>query len=327
MSIRVSVVVPTYKRPELLDRCLAALLEQKFEPTGYEVIVADDAASIHTESQVERWAGQAAEFGSGHTIRYVAVKGRHGPAAARNAGWRAARGEIIAFTDDDCVPHPQWLGMGVGAFEGDTVGAAGRIIVPVPPTPTDYERDVAGLECSEFATANCFYRRDALVEVGGFDERFTMAWREDSDLYLTLLERGHRLVKVPAAVVVHPVRPARWGISLCQQRKSVFNALLYRKHPALYWRKIQPHPPWHYYQMVGMMLLGLAALLTGRHRLATSAAGGWLWLVGRFCARRLRGTSLTPSHVAEMVVTSMLIPPVCIFWRVYGAVKYRVLFL
>ncbi|MEO7001913.1 MAG: glycosyltransferase family 2 protein [Ktedonobacterales bacterium] len=76
--------------------------------------------------------------------------------------------------------------------------------------------NVAQLAHAEFVTANCFYRRDALAEVGGFDECFEVAWREDSDLNFRLLQLGVRLIHVDTAVVTHPVRPAQWGISLLQ---------------------------------------------------------------------------------------------------------------
>jgi hypothetical protein len=71
------------------------------------------------------------------------------------------------------------------------------------------------------------------IAVGGFDERFTAPWREDSDLVVTQLECNARLVRVPEAAVVHAVRPARWGVSVRQQSKSMFSALLYKKHPVL----------------------------------------------------------------------------------------------
>jgi cellulose synthase/poly-beta-1,6-N-acetylglucosamine synthase-like glycosyltransferase len=91
-------------------------------------------------------------------------------------------GEIVAFTDDDTVPARDWLCSGLQAFADNVDGVAGRIIVPLPEAPTDFERNMAGLERAEFATANCFYRRSALAAVGGFDERFTAPWREDADL-------------------------------------------------------------------------------------------------------------------------------------------------
>src|SRR5205823_3016543 len=97
------------RRPDLLQRCLAALLAQNLAPADYEIIVADDAASDETRRIVELSAAVPA-------ARYVPVTGRHGPAAARNRGWRAARAPIVAFTDDDCVPDPGWLGAGLRAF-------------------------------------------------------------------------------------------------------------------------------------------------------------------------------------------------------------------
>lgn len=321
---RVSVVVPTYNRPAQLERCLAALLAQDIEPAAYEVIVADDAACDATRRQVCCHAERVRA--SGHWLRYQPVTGRHGPAAARNAGWRAAEGAIIAFTDDDCLPAPGWLRAGLAACLNGAEGASGRVVVPLPRRPTDYERDAANLVRSSFVTANCFYRRDTLAAVGGFDERFTAAWREDSDLYFTLLRRHARLVEAPDAVVVHPVRPARWGVSLSQQRKSLFNALLYKKHPALYRRYIQAAPPWHYYRMMGALLLALGGLLRGDRRCTRAAALLWAGMVARFCLLRLRGASHSPRHVAEMAVTSVLIPPLSIYWRIRGALAFHVFF-
>jgi glycosyltransferase involved in cell wall biosynthesis len=325
MAVRVSVVVPTYKRPELLDRCLAALVAQDYDPSLYEIMVADDAASCDTRRQVECLAAKATC--SGRTIHYVPVTGAHGPAAARNAGWRAARGDIIAFTDDDCIPAPGWLRAAMCSFADGVVGIMGTTRAPLKGTPTDYELNVAGLEGGEFLTANCFYRRCALEEAGGFDERFTMAYREDTDVWLSLLERDSRLVRAPEAEVLHPIRPAPWGVSLSQQRRSMFNMLLYKKHPTMYIRRVAPGPPWHYYRTVGALLVSVAALLGGHRWPALVAGGAWAYMTGCFCLRRLERTSHAPGHVAEMALTSILIPPLSIFWRLYGAIKYRVAFL
>src|SRR5439155_6080300 len=300
---RVSVVVPTFKRHALLMRCLTALLAQDFDATDYEIIIVDDAACDETRLVVEDLAGiedlarasPATTFqmqqakcrgvinhartacpchdasNPAPTLRYIPVTGAHGPAAARNAGWRVARGEIIAFTDDDCIPTPGWLRAGLAAFTDDVVGISGRIIVPLQCIPTDYELNAAQLAIARFVTANSFYRRACLARIGGFDERFTSAWREDSDVYFTLLERyageaipcaclpcsvslARGFVYAPDAVVIHPLRPAQWGVSLSQQRKSMFNALLYKKHPTLYRENTHPAPPSHYYALMGALL-------------------------------------------------------------------------
>ena len=320
-----SVVVPTYKRAALLDRCLTALVEQDFDRCGFEIVVADDADSPDTRCQVTEWA--SAYICRGPQIRYVTSCAGRGPASARNAGWQAARGNIIAFTDDDCIPEPGWLSAGGRAFRPGDAALAGRVVVPPVDRPTDYEKNASLLASAGFVTASCFIRREILEQLGGFDPRFAVAWREDSDLIFRLIERGYRIGTAPDAVVVHPVRPAPWGVSLRQQRKSSYNALLYRKHPTLYRQRIQSAPPWRYYGIVGAMLATIVAMLTGRRRSARLAALLWVILSGQFCIERLRGTSHAPKHVAEMVVTSALIPPLAIFWRIRGAVRFRVPFL
>jgi cellulose synthase/poly-beta-1,6-N-acetylglucosamine synthase-like glycosyltransferase len=307
----------------MLERCLAALDEQDSPRELYEVLVVDDSADGSAEPVVERIASKASM-----NVRCVRSGPLTGPAHARNVGWRAARGGVIAFTDDDCIPAPRWLRGGVCAMvtSGGVDGAYGQIRVPLSSEPTDYERDAAGLERAEFATANCFYTRRALEEVGGFDERFTAAWREDSDLFLALLEKGRRLGFARDAVVVHPVRPAGWGVSIKQQRKSMFNALLYKKHPSLYRERVQGSPPWIYYATVGALIGVAVAAVFSLGWLAIVMLGAWAVLTASFCARRLRGTSRAPEHVTEMIVTSMLIPPLAVYWRLRGAVRFRVVF-
>jgi GT2 family glycosyltransferase len=325
MTLRVSVVVPTFNRPDLLDHCLHALVSQEIEPWSFEIVVADDAASDATCRQVERWTVEARQRGT--WVSYVPTAGRRGPAAARNAGWRAARGEIIAFTDDDCIPQPGWLAAGLSAFTGSIAAVDGRVVMPLPAAPTDYEKNAAGLEQAEFVTANCFYRRDVLEVVGGFDEQFRAAWREDSDLFFRVLDLGLPVGYAPDAVVIHPIRPARWGVSISQQQKTIYNALLYRKHSERYRERIQPSPPWRYYRIVGALATMLLAGLLGRRTVALAAAGIWAAMTGRFCAERLAETTRTPAHVGEMVVTSAVIPPLAVYWRIRGAIRYRVLFL
>ncbi len=236
-----SVVVPTYRRAALLAACLAALCEQDFPASRYEILVCDDGPDDATRACVERLA--EAQAGRGLAVRYVPVTRTQGPAGARNAGWQQARSPVIAFTDDDTLPDQHWLTAGVAALAHGAAAATGAIIVPLPPMPTDYEADASGLERAEFATANAFVVRSLLAATGGFDERFTSAWREDSDLQFTLMQRGGEIVRAPEALVVHPVRAARWGVSIAQQKKSQFDALLYRKHPELFRTRIRAAPP------------------------------------------------------------------------------------
>jgi glycosyltransferase involved in cell wall biosynthesis len=325
--IAVSVVVPTCGRQQLLIRCMAALAQQRFETKKYEIIIVDDAPCQATQDVVNQWANQVTEREL--TIRYIASPGPHGPAAARNYGWRAAHGDIIAFTDDDTVASPEWLEKGLQAFkDGDRVQAVwGRIVMPLGKEPTDYEQDAKNLENAEFVTANCFILKSTLEKLGGFDERFRFAWREDADIYFRLLRSSAHIAHVPAAVVVHPIRPAHWGVSVSQQKKVQFDALLYKKHPGLYRQKIRAKPRWDYYAIVLSLLFFIVGVAIDESILSVGAACVWLALTGRFCWLRLRNTIKTPSHIGEMIVTSALIPPLSVFWRFVGALKFRVCFV
>jgi glycosyltransferase involved in cell wall biosynthesis len=326
--IECSVVVPTCRRLELLARCLAALVRQDLAPGAYEIIVADDGASEATRAHVARVRDR------GHRVRYLPVVGsRHGPAAARNVGWRAAEGWLIAFTDDDTVPDPDWLRTALARFsrarhadEAQVDAAFGRMVVPLPERPSDYERDAAALEQAGFVTANCFVRRDVLQSLHGFDEAFTSAWREDSDLYFRLLAARHHVVPLDDAVVLHPVRPAPWGISIAQQRKSSFDALLYRKHPDLFAVYVRPARPSLYYVIAVALVVVVGGAVASSAWIALVGLAAWLALTLSFAVQRLRGTSRAPAHVAEMLVTSAVIPPVALFWRARGALRHRVLF-
>lgn len=319
----VSVVVPTYRRPRLMQRCLRAIVAQTVPAANFEILVVDDGHCDETRAAV---AEVAASRPDGPAIRYLRPTDGRGPAVARNTGWRAARGAIIAFTDDDTLPEPQWLEHGERALRPGVVAVAGRVRVPVGPRPTDHERMTQGLEFAEFVTANAFVRADALRRVDGFDERFRKAWREDSDLQFRLQQIGE-VGRADDAIVVHPVRAERWGVSLRQQSNVVFDALLYKKHPDIYRARIRRVPPWDYYVIVASTAVAFVAAAAGLPVVAGVLGLVALALVLRFAVARLRGAATTPEHVLEMLATSALIPFLSVYWRVRGALRWRVAFL
>ncbi len=318
---RISVVIPTCRRPELLARCLRAVLRQTLDPSAYEVVVVDDGHDDETQAAV-----QAMQPALGMPVlRYLRPGQGRGPAVARNAGWRAARGALVAFTDDDTIAHPRWLEEGERAL-AHRVAVCGCVVVPtLQEPPTDHELMTRGLASAEFVTANAFVRRDALERVGGFDERFKRAWREDSDLQFRLAQLGV-VTRVDVATVVHPVRREPWGVCLRQQRNTLFDALLYKKHPRLYRERIRRVPPWDYYVIVLLLPASPVLAWLGHGRIALACAAVASLFVLRLAARRLSGTARTPSHVTEMVVTSALIPFLSVYWRLRGALQFRVVF-
>lgn len=321
--IAVSVVVPTRGRLDLLDRSLDALTRQDYPASAYEVIVVDDEPSRNTLQLLAGWRARTLERGP--RLVYVANDGAHGPAAARNRGWRGARAPIIAFTDDDTVPATGWLTQAMAAFDAHTDVLCGRVETPAPPRGA-VEADDGADNAAEFDSANCFCRRRVLEALDGFDERFRDGWREDNDFHFRLLEMGANIAWAPEAVVVHPVRPASWGASLFQLHKISFDALLYKKHPELYRKKIGRLPCWEDYAILGALVAGVIGLAVNHEILAVTGCGAWLVMTAMLCIRRLRGNATSVSHVADMLVTSALIPPLAVFWRVIGAIRYRVCF-
>lgn len=324
-SVSISVVIPSCGRPDFLNRCLDALSRQTLHASQYEIIIVDERPDTGTKRVILSRAKQM--WDRGIDLIYVVNDGTYGSAAARNCGWRVARGLIIAFTDDDTMPDPQWLENGLRAFD-DTVDALwGKIEIPIPAKPTDYECDAHQLEAAEFVTANCFCRKDVLELLNGFDERFRSAWREGSDLHFRLLGLKSKVVYLPQAVVVCPVGTAPWGVSIFQQKKIVFDALLYKKHPRLYREKIRATPRWDFYAIVAALLTVLIGLAFGHLLLALFFGAIWLSMTIHFFLTRLCGTAKTFSHITEMAVTSVLIPPHAVFWRIVGASRFHVLFV
>jgi len=306
----------------LLTNCLKALSKQIFDKADFEVIVVSDGPDEATRQAVRHH--NAVEL----NLLYMCLPEKKGPAAARNYGWLNAKGEIIAFTDDDCIPDKYWLSEVAAHLQPDKLQAiAGKVIVPRSKHPTDYEQNIAGLEMADFITANCACTKLTLLKTGGFDEQFSMAWREDSDLEFKLLSERIAIKHIESAVVTHPVRKASWGISIKEQKKTLYNALLYKKYPRLYRQRIQPAPPILYYAIILAFLIMLSGIIVHNSNVTAFGFANWAGLNIYFIVKRLYGKSLSATHIAEMIATSLIIPFVSVYWQWYGAVKYRVLFI
>lgn len=321
--MQISVVVPTYRRPDLLLKCLRALVTQRFDRNQYEIIIVSDGPDELTKNMFNKWIKRKL-----HKVSYHSLPEKKGPAAVRNYGWLLAKGEVIAFTDDDCVPDAYWLQSFWNNYKpGSNIAFTGKTIVPLPQKPTDYELNVSHLQTADFITANCCCSKKALEITGGFDEQFRMAWREDSDLEFKFLQEKIPIVKVEDAVVIHPVRKAKWGVSIKEQKKTMFNVLLYKKYPDLYRQKIQAKPPLIYYATILSFIVMLCGLIL--HLNLIFAIGGvvWLGLTVWFITRRLQNTTHAFEHVLEMTLTSFVIPFLSIYWQMYGVFKYKVVLI
>jgi glycosyltransferase involved in cell wall biosynthesis len=318
--MKISVVIPTYQRCTLLIKCIEAILQQDFDRRSFEVVVVTDGPDPTLKQLLVHLPVEFTQ------LQVISLSTKHGPAAARNAGWQNAIGELIVFTDDDCIPDAKWLSNYWSAFENRTqeaIAFSGKTVVPINRIPTDYELNISRLAEAEFITANCACSKKALELTNGFDEAFTMAWREDSDLQFRLLNENIPIITVQDAIVTHPVRKARWCISLKEEKKGIFNALLYKKFPHLYRQKIQRQRPWLYYAVVGFFSMAVIGLVVPSYATFLISTSAWIVLTLLFVLRRLRRTSRKWSHILEMVITSIAIPFLSLYWRWYGALKYK----
>jgi glycosyltransferase involved in cell wall biosynthesis len=322
MQTKISVVIPTYNRQKLLINCLRSLHQQTLNARWFEIIIVSDGRDDETAKALKHW--QRTKL----NISYLSTVDKKGPAAARNLGWLSANSPLIAFTDDDCQPSPNWLDALLKQAAGHSlIALTGKTVVPLPRCPTDFAMNTAGLEHAEFITANCACTKAALFATGGFDERFKLAWREDSDLHFKLIEHKIPILRVDDAIVVHPVRDAPWGVCIREQKKSAFEALLFRKYPNLYRQKIGIRSVWHYYLINLLWLVLFISAINGHYQAVQLAAIGLSMLLLAFAMKRLRKTDKSVNHMLEMLSTSMVIPTLSVYWRLYGAIKYRVLFI
>jgi glycosyltransferase involved in cell wall biosynthesis len=322
--MKISIVIPTYQRPELLLRCVNAVASQLMDAADYEIIVVSDGPDEKTHSLIRTFS----ETHSHLLIQNLSTETKGGPAAARNKGWMSGAGELIAFTDDDCIPDKNWLASFWTAYSDHRVAAiafTGKTTVPISSRPSDYELNISHLATAEFITANCAVTRKALEHVNGFDERFTTAWREDSDLHFKFILAGIPVIRVDSAHVTHPVRKHKWAISLMDEKKGVFNVLLYKKYPALYREKIEPNVPVNYYLICLSLLLVIYGAMLEIKILTITGLVLWVTLTSAFVLKRLKYTRRTFCHIMEMIVTSIGIPWLSLYYRWKGSLKYRAL--
>jgi len=202
-----SIIVPTFQRPSQLEGCLTALARQRYSPERFEVIVVDDGSDTLPDRAVTAWNG---------SIPVKLIRQRHaGPATARNRGASEASGIVLAFTDDDCRPAPDWLRRLDDRFAaapdcavaGRTMNRlAGNAYSTASQTLMDYlyAHYNGNPETAMFLTSNNFAMpAERFRAIGGFDNTWSRAAGEDRELCDRWLSHGLRLVYAPEIVVYH----------------------------------------------------------------------------------------------------------------------------
>lgn len=206
-----SIIVPTYRRPESLARCLEAIQDLRFPRDRFEILVVDDGSPTPPADVVASLD---------HSLQARLVSMRHaGPATARNTGARLARGRYVVFTDDDCMPHADWLSSidrwtssspGALAIGGHTINVlADNVYAEASQGIVDYLYEYFGENSAArrfFTSNNLVVRREEFVGVGGFDETFALPAAEDRDFCERWLVAGKPLQYASDVIVNHAHR-------------------------------------------------------------------------------------------------------------------------
>lgn len=212
--MRISVVVPTYERRQDLEECIKSLLNSDVLPL--EIIVLDSSP----------WDG-IPDSAIAHVTRYISIPHKS-RIYARNVGIFLARGEIVAFLDDDTVVDRSWLSRLAESYVNPRVGGVGGRVIPhgksreyhyrIRRSDTgkvqrdglvlgNFDMPVGPLPVDHLPGCNMSFRRDALMQIGGFDERFQgNCFRDDTDVCLRTRDLGYELIYHPEALVWHKYR-------------------------------------------------------------------------------------------------------------------------
>ena len=313
-----SVIVPVRDRRDLLADLLDGLARQSFG--DFELIVVDDgsedgSAAVAGAEAHDRWGVGGAGGRIGGAV-VVLRRAGSGAVAAREAGVAAARGEVLAFTDSDCVPAPDWLASGVAAIDDGADVVMGHTRSARPRRPL--ERSLWAEDNGLYPTCNVFYRRLAFEAAGGFDSLMAdrygfrpgskakgLGFGEDT-LLGWRVRRAGRADYVPDALVHHAVLPADPADHLSRTLQAAGFPALVHEVPEL--RRTFLHRRVFLGPSRPPLYLAVLALLLGRRLVALGAAAWWVRLHWRSLTRnessRKRRLVALPVLLGTDVVTA-----------------------
>lgn len=248
-----SIIVPTYNRPGQLSACVAALARLDYPRDQFEVIIVDDGSAQLPDAGI-------ASFRDRLNLR-VLRQANAGPGAARNRGANRARGRILAFTDDDCTPHADWLrklevryasapdpviigGTVLNALPDNRYARASQLIVDVGYAYHNSDPDRARF----FTANNLALPADHFHELGGFDVTFETTASEDRELCGRWQHRGYRMIYAPEVVVDH-AHTLTWR-TFCRQHFNYGRGAVRLQQARVRqgWQLFSPDP--HYYRIL-----------------------------------------------------------------------------
>ncbi len=224
----ISIIIPVYNAEKYIDKLIREALNQKAD----EVIIVDDGSTDNTAEIVKKYP-----------VKYVYQK-NSGPASARNRGFKESHGDIVVFTDSDCIPQKDWISRLLEGFTTDDVAAvAGSYNITNPgsllASCIHEEIKLRHLRLKKieyikfFGSYNVAIKRHIFEEVRGFNEDYKAASVEDNDLSYKILNSGFRIKFQDSALVAHHHTERLWKYFREQYRHGYWRMKVYKDFPSM----------------------------------------------------------------------------------------------
>ncbi|UCG35895.1 MAG: glycosyltransferase [Candidatus Omnitrophota bacterium] len=251
----ISVIVPVYNGERTIEECINSLLNQDYPKDKYEIIIVDNGSKDKT-----------AEIVIKYPVNYLLENKIQSSYTARNAGVKSSKGEILAFTDADCVADKEWLMKGSQGFSTDETGCVVGEIKGSKPTNYVEEYLINKKELSQNQTlrgaflpypktANVFYRKETFEKIGFFEEKWEsggdadFAWRMQ-------LETDYKIKFVPKAIIYHKHRSTIGAMFKQCIKWGVGHTLLYKKYKKILPKRTLKQVVWIFQRMIYASIKG-----------------------------------------------------------------------
>jgi glycosyltransferase involved in cell wall biosynthesis len=317
-----SVIIPTYNRPQTLQRVLTSLEKQSLPLGEFEVLVA-----ITNDDLSLDWLKAFKTSLKLIPVIFSDTKFQGKSASLkRNIGAQHAQFPWLAFIDDDCEAHEDWLMKAKEMIlKQNTVAMEGFTQIPKPATMTFTYKGLKKLEhFGGYQTCNMFYLKKYFDDIGGFDMNLPF-YMEDTDIAWSFLEKNHKITPNEHSIVYHPVPPANVGRWLDNAFRCRYIPYLYKKHPELFKKNgFRALTKSHLMLLTVILLvtlffsatLSLTALLLGL-LLYLGLSSFYVLFILRNCSSRF-------SERFMMILIYPLIPPISFIQLMRGNLEQRV---